>query len=462
MFRTLGLHSMSSKSRRAPSPRGDLLFGHARLFQRDPLGFLLQTAQTCGPVARLRLGPLTYHLVSEPALVSEVLQERAANYVRDTRSSRNVRLVTGESLLTAEGETWRRHRRLAQPVFHQQRLAEWAEIMTQASAETAERWERAARDGTTLDLGSEMSRVTFTVVGRCLFGVELGEQAGAIEAALPVLLEELFLRTQHLASLPLWLPLPRQRRFRGALAAVDHVVSRIIAARRQQPGERTDLLGLLLSARDVDGSALSDEELRNQIVTFLLSGHETTASMLTWAFALLARHPDEQRAVESELTTMDFAAGGVRRIGALASLPRVTAVLQETMRLYPSIWIAERRVVAADELGGFEIPAGSSVIVVPYITHRLVQWWPEPDSFRPERFLGGEPRTVGGNGYLPFGAGPHACIGQHFAMMEAKIIFASLTARFRLRLLEPDLPAAVGDITLRPSSAIRVGVERVG
>src|SRR5687768_8425051 len=139
---------------RAPSPPGDFVLGHARVFRRDPIGFLLETARTCGPVARLRLGPLTYHLVSEPALISELLQERATNYLRDTRSSRSVRLVTGESLLTAEGETWRRHRRLAQPVFHHHRIAEWAEVMAQAVAEIADKWERAARDRSTLDLAS--------------------------------------------------------------------------------------------------------------------------------------------------------------------------------------------------------------------------------------------------------------------------------------------------------------------
>jgi cytochrome P450 len=215
----------------------------------------------------------------------------------------------------------------------------------------------------------------------------------------------------------------------------------------------------LLSARDEDGSALSDEELRNQVVTFLLAGHETTASTLTWAFALLAQHPDEQRAVESELDRVDFAAGNARTLEAMPTLTRVHAVLQETMRLYPAIWIAERQVLAADELGGFSLPADSSVIVAPYVTHHLAAWWPQPEAFRPERFLGGEPRTLGRDGYFPFGAGPHVCIGQHFALMEAKIILATLSARFRLRLIEPEMPAVVGGITLRPASSVPVRVE---
>jgi cytochrome P450 len=455
------MKTSSSPSLRAPSPPGDLFFGHARRFQRDPLNFLLNAARTCGPVTRLSVGPLTYHLVSEPALISEVLQQRAGNYLRDTRSSRNVRLVTGESLLTVEGDVWRHHRRLAQPAFHHHRIAEWAGIMAQAAAETAQSWEDVARRGATVDLASEMSRLTFTVVGRCLFGAELGAQSAQVKAALPVLLEELFLRTQQLANWPIWMPLPRQRQFRAALGVVHEVVERIIATRRNQAGERTDLLGLLLSARDDDGSALNDEELRNQVVTFLLAGHETTASTLTWAFALLAQHPDEQRAVEAELDGLTFEAITKERIlEKLGSLTRLQAVLHETMRLYPAIWIAERRVAATDELGGFSLPGGSSVIVAPYVTHRLAAWWPEPERFRPERFLGGEPRSLSADGYFPFGAGPHACIGQHFAMMQAKIVLATLSARFRLRLSESPLPDALAGITLRPAAAVPVRVER--
>jgi cytochrome P450 len=332
-------------------------------------------------------------------------------------------------------------------------------MMTQAAAQAASTWEKAARDGVTLDLGSEMSRLTFTMVGRCLFGTELSAQAAEVEAALPVLLEELFHRTQHLAVFPIWMPLPRHRRFQQALAVVNQVVSGVITARRGQREPGTDLLGLLLSARDEDGSALSDEELRNQVVTFLLAGHETTASTLTWAFALLAQQPEEQRALETELDRVGFTASNARTLEIVPTLTRVHAVLQETMRLYPSIWIAERQVLEDDELGGFVLPASSSVIVAPYVTHRLAAWWPEPEAFRPERFLGGEPRTLACDGYFPFGAGPHVCIGQHFALMEAKIILATFASRFRLRLVESTMPVAIGGITLRPASAVPVRVE---
>jgi cytochrome P450 len=257
------------------------------------------------------------------------------------------------------------------------------------------------------------------------------------------------------------LPLPRHRRFHAALGAVHEVVDRIVAARHQRQNESTDLLSLLLSARDEDGSELTDEELRNQVVTFLLAGHETTASTVTWAFAALDQHPAELQLVETELDANAITGAEGRTVDTLSALTRLHAVLQETMRLFPAIWIAERRVVRADQLGDFSLPANSSVIVAPYVTHRLARWWPEPDKFRPARFANGEARTLA-NGFFPFGGGPHICIGQHFAMMEAKIVLSGLLARFRVSLVDNTMPSALGGITLRAESAVpvRIAVRR--
>ncbi|MEO7599800.1 MAG: cytochrome P450 [Opitutus sp.] len=454
-----GVASASGTTRVAPSPPASFLLGHARQFKSDPPNFLLNTARDFGPVVRLKVGPLTYHLINDAALVTEVLQDRAPNFVRDTRSSRNIRLVTGESLLTAEGETWRRHRRLAQPMFHPKRVGELGGVMARAAAETADAWARAARNGEMVDLAVEMSRLTFTAVGRCLFGLDLAARASDVENALPVLLSELFYRSQHPAAFPIWLPFPRHRQFSEALQRIDDVVDAIIIARRRQSRHGEDLLGLLLDARDDDGASLTDAELRDQIVTFLLAGHETTASLLTWTLALLAQNPAEREAVEHELDRGGIEQRGVTTVQQVMPLTRLTAVLQEALRLYPSIWITERRVVADDQLGGFEIPANTSVIVSPFVMHRSPAHWPEPEVFRPERFLGVEPRTLLHDGYFPFGAGPHLCIGQHFAMLEAKLILATLASRFRVHLVNGALPTATGGITLRPAGAVPVRLE---
>jgi len=456
--------AVAASARRAPSPAGTRVWGHARAFRRDPLGFLLSTAQTCGPVARLELGPLTYHLVSDPVLIAEVLQARASNYLRDTRSSRTVRMVTGESLLTAEGATWRHQRQAVQPIFHHRNLMDLAKTMLTVADEACAGWEQAAATGTTLDLSAEMSRLAFAVAGRCLFGADLRDRADVVETALPVLLEELFRRTSHVGNVPLWIPLPRHRAFQRSLAAIDRVVGEVIAEhRRHSPATgvgAADLLGLLMQTRHEGGAALSDNQLRNQVVTFLLAGHETTANVLTWAFALLAKAPAESKKVQIELDAVGFDAKRATAVETLPALERLGAVLQETLRLYPSVWILERRAVANDDLGGWSIPRGSAVVVSPYVMHRLPERWEQPENFRPERFLGGETRTLLRDGYFPFGAGPHTCIGQHFALMEAKIVLATLLSRFRVTLIDGALPAPLGGITLRPSAAVSIRVER--
>jgi len=443
----------------APAPDGLPLLGHALAFRRDPLGFLQKTAREQGPVARLRLGPLLYHLVSDPALIATVLQDRADRYVRDTRSSRNIRLVTGEGLLCFDGELWRRHRRLAQPIFHHRRIMALAEIMVRTAEESVARWDAAVRSSQTLDLASEMSRLTFTIVGRCLFGSELGPRATDVEQAFPVLLEELFNRAQSAVSLPIWLPTPAHRRFQRAIATVNDVVRTVLDERRGATADRPDLLSLLLEARYEDGSSLSEQEVRDHIVTFLLAGHETTASALTWTLCLLATHADTLHAVETELdATLQ---GQPLTLDTLPQLTHLDAVIRESLRLYPTIWISERRVTTADTLGGFDIPAGSTVVISPYVTQRLATHWPDPDAFRPARFLGEHAtRTLAKDGYFPFGAGPHQCIGQHFAMMEAKIVLASLLSRFRVRLTNVTLPPAWAGITLRPQGAVPIRLER--
>jgi cytochrome P450 len=445
-----------SNSLRAPAPTAWPLRGHAPAFRRDPIGFLLGTHRECGDIARLRLGPLVYHFVAAPELVAEVLQGRAANYLRDTRSSRNIALVTGESLLSTEGTPWRRHRRLAQPVFHQRRLAALAGVMADVAAETAQAWDAAARDGRTLDLASEMSRLTFLIVGRCLFGSDLGPRVADVELAFPVLLAELFRRARSAVNLPVWVPTFRHARFHRALADVDAVVAEILVARRKRDEAREDLLGLLLAARDEDGSALTDEEIRNHVITFLLAGHETTAGVLTWAFSLFDRHREAADPMHVELRRR---ADGPLTWEALAGLEQLDAALHEILRLYPTVWIAERRVVAPDRLGGFAIPAGSTIIVSPFVTHRLELHWPDPEAFQPARFLGRPPRTLAVDGYFPFGAGPHQCIGQHFALLEAKIVLATLCARFRVRLVE-GFPPLLAGITLRPAVEVPVRIER--
>lgn len=447
--------------KRAPSPPATPVYGHAREFRADPLGYLLEVAREYGPLAELRLGPLRYYLASDPKLVAEILHTEAAVYQRDARSAKNNALVTGVSLVSTDGEVWRRQRRLVQPIFHQKRLAALAETMHIAALEGRAEWESAARAGHKLDLCSEMNRLTFTIVGRCLFGTELGRRSAEVERVLPLLLREIYLRSQEVVSLPMWMPFPRHRRFTKALGVVHALVRELVDGRRAAGGEfGDDLLGLLLSARDEDGDRLSDAEITSQVVTFLLAGHETTSTTLVWTFCLLARHPEVLAQLEAELdAAMDPARPPLEQIG---QCPYMTAVFRESLRLYPSVWILERRATETRSLGGYALPEDANLLVSPWVTQRLERHWPDPEVFLPERFLGpeGEPRKVAESAYFPFGAGPHTCIGQHFAMMEAKLLLGVLARTCRIRPTASPMPQPLPSVTLRPVGEVPIRLER--
>ena len=410
---------------RAPSPPGHWLLGHIPQFRRDVLGGITEAVRACGDIVRFRLGPQVIHLVNRPEHVAWVLQRQHRQYDKQSRSSRAIRRVTGESLLTADGEVWQRCRRLLQPAFHHRSIAGFADVMINA----ADAWLGTVVPGEVIDFAAAMHRLTFTIAGRCLFHTDTAEDAAAMDEALAVILPETFERLGRIWNWPDWVPTPGNRRFAGALARLDAMVGNIIAEHRraaERGDERHDVLGMLLKVRDDDtGLGLSDLQLRNETITFLIAGHETTANALTWTFHLLAQHPEAVEALQAELD----AVLGNRQPGTadLPHLVRTRMAVREAMRLYPPIWIIERRARVEDAIGGVRIPAGSSVIICPWTLHRHPEFWPEPEAFRPERFAAGTP-----DAWIPFGAGPRFCIGSEFAMMEAVLITAMILRRFRL------------------------------
>jgi len=430
----------------APGPPGLPLIGNLLSFRRDVLRLLLDTRERYGDVVRFRLGPAVFHLVAHPDLIRQVLQERADQYDKETRSSAKIRSMTGHGLLTTSQELWRRQRRLIQPGFRPAAIATFVERMTEATAAMLERW----RPQETIDIASEMMRLTYTIVGRTLFSTDVAADAEEVEHAMEVLLAHTYRRLERLVDLPEALPTPGNRRFRAALATVDRVVYRILSARRQagDGSEPADLLAILLQARDEEsGQGMDDRQIRNEVLTLLLAGHETTANALTWTFYLLARHPEAMERVRAEAA----AVLGDRPPTSedLAALPCTERVIRESMRLYPPIWAMERRAALADELGGYPIPAGSTVVVSPWVTHRHPAFWSDPERFDPERFT--EERTAGRPtlAYLPFGAGPRFCIGGHFAMTEALVITAMVIRSWRLRLVKGHPVVPEPGITLR-------------
>ena len=444
----------------APGPSGSRILGNLRAFRRDVLRLLLESARQFGDVVRFRLGPEIVHLVNHPGHIEHVLQKNQQNYDKRTRSAAKLRGICGESLLTSDGDTWRRQRRLIQPAFHYQRIANFAATMVETTVEMLERWEKLAQEAEPFDLASEMSRVTYTIVGRTLFGADVSANAKEVEGALEVVLEHTYHRLEKLLDLPLNFPSPANRRFQHALGAIDQVVYGIISERRKTGGRKEDLLSMLLEARDEEtGQGMSDEQLRNETITLLLAGHETTANALSWTFYLLSQFPE----VEDQLRT-EVASVLDGRTPVLEELPRLnytTMVINESLRLYPPIWIYERHAVADDVIEGYHIPAGSTVVISPFVLHRHPVFWERPEIFDPTRFADEALLNRSGPAYLPFGAGPHLCIGNNFAMMEARIILAMVAQRYRIRLRPGHPVEPKPGITLRPRHGLLMTAQKL-
>ncbi|HET7786576.1 MAG TPA: cytochrome P450 [Myxococcales bacterium] len=436
---------------RAPGPRGHLLLGSLPEVRRDPIRMFLEAFHAYGDVVRFRFGPMVGHLVSSPAGVNHVLAENNKNYGKRTRGYRNLRYVLGNGLLTSEGEFWKRQRRIAQPAFHRQRIAGFAGAMVRAAEEAAASLE--ARRGADVDMHQEMMRLTLRIVGETLLAYDPSDAASEVGAALHFLLSIANKRASRVLHLPPSVPGFENRRFRRALATLDQVVLRIIAERRRNPGDRGDLLSMLMESRDEDtGESMDDRQLRDEAMTIFLAGHETTANALTFTWLLLSRYPATFRDLRAELALV---LGG--RSPTLADLPRLTLtrrILQESMRLYPPAWIIGRSVIGPDEIGGYRIPAGSILFVSPYVVHRHPALWDDPEGFDPQRFAQEPPRGA----YFPFGGGPRMCIGNGFASMESELLLATLAQRVRPDLVPGHRVELEPSITLRPRYGLRMTI----
>jgi cytochrome P450 len=435
----------------APGPRGHPLLGSLPRARRDPIALFMKSFRDYGEVVRFRFGPKVAHLVSSPAGVNHVLAENNKNYGKQTRGYRNLRYVLGNGLLTSEGETWKRQRRIAQPAFHRQRIAGFAQTMVRAAEEAAADLE--PRRGLEVDLHHEMMRLTLRVVGETLLGYDPTDAADEVGAALTYLLAIANERSSRIIALPPVFPTRQNRKFRRARATLDAVVMRMIADRRKKPADRADLLSMLIESRDADtGDAMDDRQLRDEAMTIFLAGHETTANALTFTWLLLSRYPQTFRELRSELQQI---LGG--RSPGIDDLPKLTLtrrILQESMRLYPPAWIIARSAIGADEIGGYEIPARSILLISPYVVHRHPGLWEDPEGFDPQRFASEPARGA----YLPFGGGPRMCIGNAFATMEAELVLATLAQRLQFDLVPGSGVELEPSITLRPRNGVKMRI----
>ena len=428
-----------------------------RAFRRSPVDFLDVLTANGARTTPLRMGPERVLLLDEPAEVWELLTTHARRTTKG-RGLVRAKVLLGEGLLTSEGEVHRRHRRALQPAFHAQRIAEYEALFARAARDTADRW----TDGGEVDLVAEMSALTLAGVGTALFGSDLREPAPRIARALTDLLEGFRLAMAPGGAALLRSPLPVATRVRSAKADLENVVDDLLRGRWADGAAPGPVLELLAAQPD-----LPDEQIRAEVMTLLLAGHETTAMALTWALAALGQAPSVRAELEAE-----WDAAGRRPYAAAGlgdGLPLTRAVLTETLRLWPPSWMFSRRVLEPLDLGGRTVPAGTMCLISPLRLHSDPRWWSEPEQFRPERWLRSVPREAAvfdpkepgqpRGAYLPFGAGPRMCIGEQFAWTEAAIMLAELGRAWRLRVTEAPRPGP-SSMTLRPASSVRATTER--
>jgi cytochrome P450 len=450
-----------------PDPPGlrqllPLPYGLVAASRRDPLGFLLQGVRQFGDVFRYSIGPFTFHVLARPEHVKHVLQDRWANYPRSFLY-RFTRPVIGDGLVSVEGDEWRRQRRTIQPGFNPARVDAMATAMTDRIAAMLDRWAQTfAASGEPFDLAQEMIRLTLEIVGPALLGVDLSAATDDLRPAITEILAYVDFRIANLVAAPLVVPTPRNLRFRRAMRTMDQTVYRIIADRRRNPSAASgvDLLSLLLTVRDPEtGAALTDREVRDQVMTFIGAGHETTAVALAWTFALLGQHPAWYDRVDAEIRII--IGDQAPTVADVPNLPITQRVLRESMRLYPPIPAAVRDVVAEDAIAGYRIRKGSSVIVSSHVTHRQADVWPDPEAFDPDRFLPDRAASRPRFAWFPFLGGPHQCIGEHFAMTEATLTIAMTLQRFRVTL-DTDKPIEARTVlSTRPRDGVPVRIRPV-
>lgn len=407
-----------------------------------------------GPIVMLEGLKGRLYLMNEPEAVHELLAASHRDVRKDTGHQLFLRPILGNGLLLAEGETHLKQRRMMQPAFHSGRIAAYAETMVAFAGRTADTW----REGQSIDAMREMMELALDIVGKTLFNSEIAEDKHGIASAIEDILRADAILLAPLGHQIMRLPIPRARRFWNALAALDKIVFRIIRDHRAAGGEG-DLLDMLLAARDEDdGSAMSDGELRDEVLTLFLAGHETTATTMTWAWRLLAEHPEVEARFHAEID--EVLAGRMPTMEDAERLPWTRQIVEETLRLYPPAYFFGRETLREIEILGYRIPPGSQVLLSPFVTHRDPRFFPDPERFDPERFSPEQRDTRPRNAYFPFGAGPRKCIGERFAMMEAMLVMATIGQRWRLCAENGPRPAIDPRITLRPKGGMPLTVRR--
>lgn len=437
-----------------PSPKGEFLLGNLRAFSRDTLSFLLESRQY-GDIVMMRFGPFPAFILNHPDYLHQVLVTDADKFYKSQVTKQVLGAIVGNGLFLSDGAFWKRQRKLVGPAFHTRRVGAYAQVMTDYAESMMARW----GDGAALDVDREMTNVTMNIVAKTLFDADVSGAASEVGEAVTTALEIVNVRFNRLVNLPDWLPTRENREMKAAVARLDAIIMGFIDERRRGMQDKGDLLSMLLMAQDEDdGGSMTDQQVRDEAMTLFGAGHETTANALTWTWYCLSQHPQVEARLHEELARV---LGG--RTPTISDLPRLQyteMVIKEAMRLYPPAWGTTREAIADVELGDYTLRKGGVAFLNFWGVHRDARFFPNPDRFDPERFNPENEKQIPKYAFLPFGAGPRVCIGSAFAMMEARLIVATVAQHFRFELApgHPVQPERV--FTLRPKYGMRMIARR--
>lgn len=441
-----------------PGPRGHWLLGALPRLRTDMLGFFEQCFREHGDAAYFRVASRRSMLLSHPDDIEQVLVAENRRFVKNYALI-FLRPLLGKGLLLNEGAAWLRQRRLIQPAFSKARVESYAPAMVECAARMLDSWCERGEQATERDLFAAISHLTMEIAGRTLLGVEVTGQHAEMSRELDAVMFDFLARFGSPLRVPDWLPTPQNLRLRGTIARMDKILQGLIEQRRSEGAGGIDFLSLLLSARDEeDGRGIDDRQIRDEVMTMFLAGHETTATALSWTCYLLARHPEVQERVHAEAIAVCGNRGP-----EVADMPRLAyceRVIKEAMRLFPPAYVIGRRPMADITIGKHFIPANTNVLMSQWIVHRDPRWFPDPLRFHPDRWSEDAVGRLPKYAYFPFGGGPRVCIGNGFAIFEAVLVLAMIGARYQLELLSNEPVRLQPAVTLRPGEPIRVRVRR--
>lgn len=437
-----------SQPKTAPGPRGDFLLGSTLDFKESPLEFISYLHRAYGDVARFRVGPSHWYLVSHPEDIWDIMVHRAKIFLKPAVARRLWDKFLGHGLLTVEGDEWKRLHSLMRPAFHRKRINAYGQIMVAYTHRMVDDWQ----EGQEVDFNEAMVNLTLEAVAKTLFDADVRAGTSTVAEAMNTLNVEMLNHIHMPIPVPRWWPSERNKRKMAAIGAIEDIVRDVISKRRASGEDRGDLLSMLVNARTEEGDGLSDKEIRDQSMTLFFAGHETTAHAMTWTWYLLSRYPAVAERLFDDIQSVT--GGGHLCVEHLSELPYLDQVIKESMRILPSVWVFMKEPTEDVVVRGCRIPKGAQIMISPYVTQHDERWFPSPETFDPDRFSRDRIRSIPSGAYIPFSGGGRVCIGKSFAMMEARLIIGSLLQRLQPAVPTDYVPVKQAVLSMQPRDGL--------